>query len=134
MAIVIRILLRKGEKLLKCTNDANKMNKNLIFKNNAPFRSCISKFADNAEDLDIVMPMCNLLEFSGNYSMTSRSFCNYYRDEMNDAANEIVANRRLNNNKITRLGIRQSKSLGTRQKIGRTPANNNTLDTQVVIT
>ena len=134
MAIVIRILLRKGEKLLKCTNDANKMNKNLIFKNNAPFRSCISKFAGNAEGLDIVMPMCNLLEFSGNYSVTSRSFCNYYRDEMNDAANEIVANRRLNNNKITRLGIRQSKSLGKRQKIGRTPANNNTLDTQVVIT
>ena len=42
--------------------------------NNAPFRSCISKinntFIDNAEDLDIVMPMYNLLEYSDNYSMT----------------------------------------------------------------
>ena len=35
----------------------------LTFKNNVPFRSCISKsmtFRDNAEDLDIVMPMHNL--------------------------------------------------------------------------
>ena len=42
----------------------------LIFKNNAPFRSCISKinntFIDNAEDLDIVMPMYSLLEYSNN--------------------------------------------------------------------
>ena len=30
-------------------------------------------FVDNAEDLDIVMPMCNLLEYSDNYSMTSES-------------------------------------------------------------
>ena len=38
--------------------------KNNLFKNKAPFRSCISKisnaFIDNAEELDIVMPMCNL--------------------------------------------------------------------------
>ena len=45
------------------TNDANKKNKKLSFNNNAPFRTCISKinntFVDNAEDLDIVMPMYN---------------------------------------------------------------------------
>ena len=45
-------------------NDANKRNKKLTFKNNAPFRSCISKindtFIDNIEDLDIVMPIYNL--------------------------------------------------------------------------
>ena len=39
--------------------------KKLIFKNNAPFRSCISKinstFIDNTEDLDIAS-MCNLLK------------------------------------------------------------------------
>ena len=43
----------------------------------APFRSYISKinktFIDNAEDLDIVMPMYNLLEYSKNYSMTLES-------------------------------------------------------------
>ena len=58
-------------------NDAKTRNKKLIFKNNTPFRSCIWKinntFIDNAEDLDIVMPMYNLLEYSGNYSMTSGS-------------------------------------------------------------
>ena len=49
----------------------------VAFKNNAPFRSCISKIKStligNAEDLDIVMPMYNLLEYSQNYSMTSGS-------------------------------------------------------------
>ena len=43
---------------VRVTNDANKRNKKLTFKNNAPFRSCISKikntFIDSAEDLDIV--------------------------------------------------------------------------------
>ena len=47
----------------------------LIFKNNAPFRSWISQinitFVDNSEDLDIVMLMLNLLEYSVNYSMAS---------------------------------------------------------------
>ena len=45
--------------------------------NIAPFKSCISKtnnaFVDNGEDLDFVMPMYNLLEYSDNYSMTSGS-------------------------------------------------------------
>ena len=39
---------------------------------------------DNAEDLDIVMPMYNLLEYSQNYSMTSGSLWNYYRDKIDD--------------------------------------------------
>ena len=38
---------------------------------------------DNAEDLDIVMPMYNLLEYSQNYSMTG-SLWNYYRDKIDD--------------------------------------------------
>ena len=73
-------------------NNAKKRNKKLTFKNNAPFfRSCISKinntFIDNAEDLDIVMPIYNLLECSGNCYMTSGSLWNYHRDEINDDAN-----------------------------------------------
>ena len=39
---------------------------------------------DNAEDFDIIIPMYNLLEYSQNYSMTSGSFCNYYKDEIDD--------------------------------------------------
>ena len=54
-----------------------KRNKKLTFRNNAPFRSCISKtdntFIDNAEDLRIVMPMYNLLEYNDNNFMTSGS-------------------------------------------------------------
>ena len=59
--------------------------KKLAFKNNAPFTSCISKInntlIDNAEDLDIVIPMYNLLEYSKNYRKATGSFWNYYRDE-----------------------------------------------------
>ena len=48
--------------------------KDIVFKNNALFRLCITKInstlINNAEDLDIVMPMYNLLEYSQNYSMT----------------------------------------------------------------
>ena len=58
-------------------NDDKTRNKKLVFKNNAPFRSCISKinnaFIDNEEDFDIVMPMYNLLEYSDNYCTISRS-------------------------------------------------------------
>ena len=61
----------KGDITIEGDNDANKRNKNLAFKNNAPFINCISKIngvkIDNAEDLDVVMPMYNLLEYSKNY-------------------------------------------------------------------
>ena len=39
---------------------------------------------DNAEDLDMVMPMYNLLEFIQSYSMTLGSSWNYYRDKFDD--------------------------------------------------
>ena len=45
--------------------DNVKRNKSVAFKNNAPFINCISKIngvkIDDAEDLDVVMPMYNLL-------------------------------------------------------------------------
>ena len=68
------------------TNPDNaKRNKSVAFKNNAPFINCISKIngvqIDNAEDLDVVMPMYNLLEYSKNYKKTTGSLWNYYRDE-----------------------------------------------------
>ena len=63
-------------------------NRSLAFKNNAPFTNCISKInnvlIDNAEDLDIVMPMYNLLEYSKNYRKTTGSLWNYYRDDPNN--------------------------------------------------
>ena len=67
----------EGDITLEGDNDANKQNKNLAFKNNAPFINCISKIngvkIDNAEDLDVVMPMYNLLEYSKNYRKTTGS-------------------------------------------------------------
>ena len=50
--------------------DANNNNKKVIFKNCAPFTNCISEInntqVDNAKDLDIVLPMYNLIEYSNN--------------------------------------------------------------------
>ena len=57
-------------------------------------------FWDNAEDLDIVMPMYNLLKYNGNYSMTENLW-NYYRDEVNNCANENDKNDNLINNNKT---------------------------------
>ena len=54
---------------------ANNTNKKVIFKSCAPFTNCISKIndtqIDNAEYIDIVMLMYNLIEYSDNYSKTS---------------------------------------------------------------
>ena len=63
--------------------------KKLIFKTNAPFINCISKInvvkIDNVEDLDVVMPMYNLLEYSKNYRKRTDSLWNYYRDQPSSA-------------------------------------------------
>ena len=54
--------------LATAANENDKAQKNVAFKNNAPFRSCLSKInstlTDNAEDRDMVMSMYNLLEYS----------------------------------------------------------------------
>ena len=75
----------KGDITIEGDNDVNKRNKNLAFKNNAPLINCISKIngvkIDKAEDLDVVMPMYNLLEYSKNYRKKAGSLWNYYRNE-----------------------------------------------------
>ena len=67
----------KGIITLEGDNDANKQNKNPAFKNNEPFINCISKIhgvkTDNAKDLDVVMPMFNLIECSKTYRKTTGS-------------------------------------------------------------
>ena len=74
----------KGDITVTNPNNA-KRNKAVAFKNNAPFINCISKIngikIDNAEDLDVVMPMYNILEYSKNYKKTTGSLWNYYRDK-----------------------------------------------------
>ena len=60
----------------------------MIFKNWALFTKCISRInnkdIDNAQDIDIVMPMYNLIKYSDNYSKTSGSLWQYYNNEPND--------------------------------------------------
>ena len=59
------------------------------FENNVPFTNCIWKITNvlivNTEDLDVVMPMYNLLEYSKKYKKTTGNLWNYYRDECNNA-------------------------------------------------
>ena len=63
---------------------ANNVNKKVISKNCAPFTDCQSKInnvdIDNAKDIDIVMPMYNLIEYSDKYSKTSGSLWQYCKD------------------------------------------------------
>ena len=63
----------------------------MILKNNAPFGSCITRIngelIEDADDLDIVMPMYNLLEYNKNYRKAIGSLYNYYRDELGGNAN-----------------------------------------------
>ena len=64
--------------------NANNANKNVIFKNCAPFINCICEKnntqVDNAKDINIVMLMYNLIEYSDNYSKKSGSLWQYYKD------------------------------------------------------
>ena len=71
--------------MLTDSNNKANFDRKLTLKNNAPFISCTSKIngelVENAEDLDIMIPMYNLLKYSNNYEKTSGSLFNYYRDE-----------------------------------------------------
>ena len=82
----------KGDTTVEGANNRDKKNRPLTFKINAPFISCISKIngvlLENAEVLDILMSMYNLLEYSKNYSKTSGSLWNYYGDDLPDEAND----------------------------------------------
>ena len=122
----------KGEISVTGTVNANRRNKNLTLKNNS-FISWTSKinntFSDNAEhrNINIAMVTYNLLGYSDNCSMSSGKLLNYYRDEVNDDANEIVANHKINKTKTT-----TTLSFEYKENIIRTkPTDNDTLDTEV---
>ena len=93
--------------------------KGVIFKNSAPFTKCISRIKntdiDNAKDIHIVKPIYNLIEYSDNYSKTSGSLYQYYKDESND-------------------NIADSESVKSKVKItGKTPAAGNTKDVEIIV-
>ena len=93
------------------------------------FTSCISKInntlIDNAEDLDVVMHMYNLLEYSNYFSKTTTSFWDYYRDEPN---NDIMANNDIN------YSIKDSKIFDYKTSItGKLEGNNTERKLQIVV-
>ena len=104
----------KGKITVTNPNDNANFNKELTLKNNASFISCISKvngeLVENAEDLDIRIPMYDLLEYSKNYEKTSGSLFNYYRDE----PSEITVGA---GNSAINISIRNSKSFDYKTEI-----------------
>ena len=94
------------------------------------FISCILKLnntlIDNAEDLDIVIPMYNLLEYSKNYRKTTGSFWNYYRDKTNSGLGG-------DNNNVN-YSIKDSKSFDYKTSItGKLEGNNSEKEVEIVV-
>ena len=81
--------------------DANNTNKNVIFKNCAPFIKCASEInnasVDDAKDIDIIIPMYNLIEYSDNYSKISGSLWKYTKDIPTVDNNNAIVNFANNN-------------------------------------
>ena len=71
-------------------------NAKVAFKNCAPFRKCRTKknetFVDDADFINITMPMYNLIKNSDNYSDTSGSSWQFKRDEQPINNNEVFIN------------------------------------------
>ena len=101
------------------TKQADERDKGVTFKNCAPFTKCISRInnadIDNTQDIDIVISIYNLMEYSNNYSKTSGSLWKYYKDDPND-------------------NISQSESFKSKIKITRkTPAAGNTKNVEITV-
>ena len=98
---------------------ADERDKGVIFKNCAPFINCKTEInnteIDNAKDIDILMPMYNLIEYSDNYWKTSGSLWQYYKNEPND-------------------NLPDSESSKSKIKItGNTPAAGKTKDVEILV-
>ena len=107
-------ILIKGTVTVAGNAPRDRQDRSVILKNNAPFISCITRINgelfEDAEDLDIVMPMYNLLEYSKNYRKTIGSLYKYYRDELDDDAD---LNDHPNNNVVSSSAFKyKSKLLG----------------------
>ena len=101
--LVSRTITIDGEGADDAAERLDEKEKGVIFKNCVPFSACISEITNtqiyNAKDIDVVMPMYNLIEYSNNYSKTSRSLWQYYRDKRNDNMLNITGKTPGNDNK-----------------------------------
>ena len=91
--LVSRTIEMEGARVDDAAKRSDERNKGVVFKNRAPFIECISEVnntqIDNAKDIAVVMPMYNLIEYSDNYSTTSKSLWHSYRDDPNDNRTHI---------------------------------------------
>ena len=82
-------------------NIRNKKNRPLILKNNTSFVLCITRInnqlIEDADNLDIIMSVYNILEYSKNYRKTIGSLYDYYRDKLTNDNNNNFANRNVVN-------------------------------------
>ena len=106
----------------------NNTDKKVIFKNCAPFTNCISEInntqIDNAKDIDIVMSMYNLIEYSDNYAKTTESLWQYCKD--------IPA--RDNNNQIVNFAANNlTDSFNFKVKFTGQTGNNGTKDVEIMV-
>ena len=98
---------------------ADERDKGVAFKNCTPFTNCISEInntqVDNAKDIDIVMSMYNLIEYSDNYAKKTGSLWQYFRDEPND-------------------NLADSESFKSKINItGKTPDDDNEKDVEIIV-
>ena len=107
----------------------NNTNKKVIFKNCAPFTDCITEInntqVDDAQKIDIVMPIYNLIEFCDAYSKTSGSLWQYYRDEPALNANDEIIDFPANSN--------INASLNRKQQITGETGTTGTKDVEVMV-
>ena len=113
-----RITIR-GEGAEVAARQADERDKGVAFKNCSPFTNCISEInntqVDNAKDIDIVMLMYNLIEYSDNYKKTSGSLWKYFTDEPDD-------------------NLEDSESFKSKTKITvKTPNNDNEKDVDIMV-
>ena len=104
---------------LLAARQADERNDGVILKNCALFIKCISEInnteIDNAQDIDIVMSMYNLIEYSDNYSEASGKLRQYYKDEPNN-------------------NLADSESFKSKVKItGSTPSDGNIRDVEITV-
>ena len=121
-------ILVKGTITIAGNNLRDRQNRPLILKNNAPFISCITRIngelIEDTDDLDIVMPMYNLLEYSKNYRKTIGSLYNYCRDELSDDAD---------NNQFNNIKVVNSNTFKYKNKIINNTNNACTKDIELAI-
>ena len=124
------ILVKKTIMFAEATVAApNNTNKKVKFENFAPFTKCINTITnmqvDDAQHIDVVMPMYNLIEYSDNYLKTSGNLRQFYRDvPAVDDNSEIVD---------FNVGNATTRLFNLKVKLAGQAANDGTKDVEIMV-